>query len=244
MKIKVTVIVGIFFIILGTLFGIIGNKLEKSEKLKETRCSESVEAVIDGIEENSGESGITYRPIYKYHYKSKVYTIKSNVSMYPLPDGYQVGNTISIKINPDKPEEIYDSAMNIDMLYSVFALISKIFVGVGIITIIVSIITALKFIGKNAVGAMLVRQGVDDYNNQLDYTSQQYYEEQQQYYAEQQQNRYTNYNQGYNGNSNYNQGYNGNSNYNQGYNGNSNYTQDNNADYNQGYNNGNNRFYN
>ena len=35
MKIKVTVVVGIFFIILGTLFGIIGNKLENSEKLKD-----------------------------------------------------------------------------------------------------------------------------------------------------------------------------------------------------------------
>lgn len=224
MKVKVPVVVGIFFIILGILFGVIGNKLEKSEKLKETRCSESVEAVIDDIEENSGESGITYRPIYKYHYKSKVYTIKSNVSMYPLPNGYQVGNTISIKINPDKPEEIYDSAMSIDIIYSVFSFVSTILFGVGVVTIIISIIIALKFIGKNAAGAMLASQAVDEYNNQLDYTSQQYYEEQQQYYAEQRQNGYINYNQGYNGNSTYNQG--------------------NNNDYNQGYNNGNNRFYN
>lgn len=125
---------------ISAVFIAVGAIIFKVNKSKQDKCTEKVTAtVVDLLEQTNTSShkgrrrtSISYRPVFEYIYNDVTYVTESNISSNP-PE-YEIGETVDLMIDPDKPRRIYDPGSNL------LRLMGFIFGGVGILMMIIYII--------------------------------------------------------------------------------------------------------
>lgn len=108
------------------------------------KCTEQVSAVVvKNLEVNKLRGGnkgkvhgTTYAPIFEYEYDGKEYSYISKISSNPAE--YSAGERVTIRVNPNDPDEIYHKPKGAVMLMSIlFRLIGGGLAAGGIIALIV-----------------------------------------------------------------------------------------------------------
>lgn len=75
-------------------------------KKSKEKWNVEVPAVIVGYDENHGDSSMLYCPIYEFDFNGKKYNVMNN--HYSNVGLKEIGTIISLKINPENPEEFLD----------------------------------------------------------------------------------------------------------------------------------------
>ena len=140
-------VMGIFFIV-GILTCIIAIVIGINQNKLKARCTAEVTAiVIENVEkkdtDDDGGTSITYAPVFSYNYNNRDYMRQSSVSSNPPK--YSVGEQTVLMINPDKPEEYYNSDGQFGIV--IIAILGIVFViigGFGTIPIIILLIKQRK----------------------------------------------------------------------------------------------------
>ncbi|MDE6727633.1 MAG: DUF3592 domain-containing protein [Oscillospiraceae bacterium] len=104
------------------------------------KCTEEATAVVVEMVEHKPQGHnmrrITYAPVFEYEFGGKQYTYTSSTSSYPPQ--FSVGEQVTIKVNPNNPNEIYyKPSAAIVMITIVFRIIGGFVAVVGVIMFIV-----------------------------------------------------------------------------------------------------------
>ena len=90
----------------GLIFAIIGGVIVSKKIISKNRCTDEVKGVvIENVLSSSNEDGSSYAPVFEYEYNGVKHRYKSNV--YTSPPSYDVGESVTIMVDPDDPEDIY-----------------------------------------------------------------------------------------------------------------------------------------
>lgn len=137
-SLKALTIISVVFILVAVLMFALMIIITTSMKKKYARCTAEVDGiVIENILEtrtdNDGTSR-SYYPVFKYEYEGRTYTERSNSGRYPAK--YQVGDNVTVHVNPDKPSEFYVDKDDF-IITLVFSIIGGVFLILGIVFIII-----------------------------------------------------------------------------------------------------------
>ena len=137
-SLKALTIISVVFILVAVLMFALMIIITTSMKNKYARCTAEVDGiVIENILEthtdNDGTSR-SYYPVFKYEYEGRTYTERSNSGRYPAK--YQVGDNVTVHVNPDKPSEFYVDKDDF-IITLIFSIIGGVFLILGIVFIII-----------------------------------------------------------------------------------------------------------
>lgn len=124
--------VGILFFVIGTVLSIASGDNGK--------CTEEATAVVVELVEHKPQGHnmkrrSTYAPVFEYEFCGKQYSHTSTVSTYPPQ--FSVGEQVTIKVNPNDPNEIYyEPSTAIVMITIVFRIVGGFIAVVGVIMLI------------------------------------------------------------------------------------------------------------
>ena len=135
----------IFTLVMTIIFVVIAFAMNSHSENRKANCTESIPATIVDIKQEKYRDSDGYRQniyynVYQYTYNGLMYTNKSETNKQ---DQYNVGDTVIIKVNPDKPSEFIDSTTTgtLNILFIAFL------IGSGV-TLIMSIIFFFSYKGK------------------------------------------------------------------------------------------------
>ncbi len=141
---KALLIVGLIFAVLGIVFSVIGGAVLYSSKQSEKNCTfETKGTVVELVEKRSRNkhgTSTTYAPVFEYEYNGKVYKYESKLATSPKP--FEVGDKVTVMVDPDDPKEIYVPE------YKTVRIFSYVFLGVGGGLFIAGIILLFVFLKK------------------------------------------------------------------------------------------------
>lgn len=124
--------VGILFFVIGTVLSI---AFGDNGKCTEEATAVVVEMVEHKPKGSSMKRRSTYAPVFEYEFGGKQYTYTSSTSSYPPQ--FSVGEQVTIKVNPNNPNEIYyKPSAAIVMITIVFRIIGGLVAVVGVIMLI------------------------------------------------------------------------------------------------------------
>jgi len=137
---KISLLLSVIFLGISLIFIAVGIVIFSVNKYNQNKCTEEVTAkVIDllATADSSVHNGrrshdITYSPVFEYTYKDVKYVTKSKTSSNP-PE-YEIGETVKLMIDPDRPRKIFDPGSK------VVSLLGFIFGGIGVLMLIIYII--------------------------------------------------------------------------------------------------------
>ena len=106
-KVALTVLAVIFFIVSVFLLAVMYVTV-KVMRDGYDKCTLEVDAVVvqNVLSSRGSNKGSSYYPVFKYEYDGKVYQQKSSSGKKPAK--YEVGDKVTLHINPDKPMQFYD----------------------------------------------------------------------------------------------------------------------------------------
>lgn len=136
----------VVFLIVGVVFVCSGLWFKNYDKGMKERCTESVQAIVDGYKSsssrhNDGTYSMSYFPVFSYTFNGMEYTKQSN---YGSGDPkYSKGDVVEIRVNPNDATEFFDPSDRSDIVYNVL-----IGVGMFIIFIIVVVSFGVYLIGQ------------------------------------------------------------------------------------------------
>lgn len=131
----------IVLIVMGAVFFLFGMFMLRSYG-DSKRCTEPVRATVVEVERRRSADADDYRgtrevyaPVFRYEHEGETYTVKSTVATYP-PE-YSVGDTTTIKIDPNDPEKIYYSPGETSVvLCMVFRIVGGVLMTVGLVLLV------------------------------------------------------------------------------------------------------------
>lgn len=85
--------------------------------IEDKRCSAEVTGTVIRIETQQIRSRTEYRPVFEYEYNGQVYTFNG---YYDRSNYYNVGQTKTLKINPDDPTDAHLSQRSNWYAYPIF----------------------------------------------------------------------------------------------------------------------------
>lgn len=85
--------------------------------IEDKRCSAEVTGTVIRIETVQRRSRTEYRPVFEYEYNGQVYTFNG---YYDRSNYYNVGQTKTLKINPDDPTDAHLSQRSNWYAYPIF----------------------------------------------------------------------------------------------------------------------------
>ncbi len=146
-KLAMTVLAVIFFIVSLFLLAVMYVTV-KVMRDGYDKCTLEVEAVVvqNVLSSTGSNKGSSYYPVFRYEYDGKVYQQKSSSGRKPAK--YEIGDKVTLHINPDKPMQFYDEKE--DKL--VMIIISSI---AGFFFVIALIFTALSISKKKQIQSMM-----------------------------------------------------------------------------------------
>lgn len=123
----------------GILFFAIGMVLSIASK-DNGKCTEEATAVVVELVERRAHGShttrhSTYAPVFEYEFGGRKYTHTSNISSYPPQ--FSVGEQVTIKVNPNNPNEIfYKPNAAIVFITIVFRILGGLLAVVGVIMLV------------------------------------------------------------------------------------------------------------
>lgn len=139
---KAFTICAVVFMFVGILLLGIMIAVVTSLNRKYERCTASADGtVIDNIlETHTDDDGTSrsYYPVFRYEYNGRTYEQKSSNGRYPAK--YQIGDTVTVHLNPNKPTEFYVDKVD-GIIKLVFSILSGVFILFGVLFMTVTIKT-------------------------------------------------------------------------------------------------------
>ena len=136
---KAATIMAVVFTLVGVLLLALMIIITTSMKKKYERCTATVDGIVieNILETHADDDGTSrsYYPVFKYEYEGRTYTEKSNSGRYPAK--YQIGDPVTVHLNPNKPSEFYVDKDDF-IVKLVLSIISGVFILLGVILIFVS----------------------------------------------------------------------------------------------------------
>ena len=125
-------IIGIVFISVSIIIGIVYFFVIRAMNAKYDRCTESTTAVvIDNVINDD-----TYTPVFLYEVDGQTYKMRSSYSTNPPK--YKLNEKVTLNYNPDDPEEFYvDKASGLVTFVLIF--ISSIFLLIGLVFAVLAV---------------------------------------------------------------------------------------------------------
>ena len=164
------VIAMLFFVFLiGTVFIFSG--------MPKKRYSEEVNAVVvENVKSESinrskkNKEDNTYAPVFSYEYNGKKYRVKGNT--YTNPPEYDVGDEVTIKIDPDDPEDI--SAPESKKIFIIGIILDAIGIGIVIFTIYRNRERKAELSEAMDLNIDMVKQAIDEAQTKQDEKNKEY----------------------------------------------------------------------
>lgn len=134
----VLIAVMVVFLIVGVVFVCSGLWLKNYDKGMKERCTESVQAIVDGYKSsssrhNDGTYSMSYFPVFSYTFDGMEYTKQSNYGSGEPK--YSKGDVVEIKVNPTDATEFFDPSDRSDIVYNVL-------IGVGMFLILIIVVVS------------------------------------------------------------------------------------------------------
>ena len=126
------------FLIVGIILVCSGLWFKNYDKGVKERCTESVQAVVDGYQSSSsshsdGTSSTSYFPVFSYTYDGRDYTKQSNYGSGETK--YSKGDVVEIMVNPNNATEFFNPSDRSDIVYNVL-------MGIGLTFILIVVVVS------------------------------------------------------------------------------------------------------
>lgn len=120
-----------FMLFIGLVFFIMSFVISSQMEKAAERCTEEVPAVVsDLISVKDDEGGVTYKAEFSYTVDNKEYVVCDSTSYFPSK--YQVGDEVTLKYNPDKPDDMITDKNANKFIVTIFRVLGIIVFIVGI----------------------------------------------------------------------------------------------------------------
>ena len=134
----VLIAVMMIFLIVGVVLVCSGLWFKNYDKGVKERCTESVQAVVDGYQSSSsrhsdGTYSTSYFPVFNYTYNGIDYTKQSNYGSGEPK--YSKGDVVEIKVNPNDATEFFNPSDRSDIVYNVL-------MGIGLSFILIVVVVS------------------------------------------------------------------------------------------------------
>ena len=126
------------FLIVGVILVCSGLWFKNYDKGVKERCTESVQAVVDGYQPSSsrhsdGTYSTSYFPVFNYTYDGIDYTKQSNYGSGEPK--YSKGDVVEIRVNPNDATEFFNPSDRADIVYNVL-------MGIGLSFILIVVVVS------------------------------------------------------------------------------------------------------
>ncbi|WP_124100815.1 DUF3592 domain-containing protein [Ruminococcus sp. Marseille-P6503] len=126
------------FLIVGVVFLCVGIGVRFYEQDKKESCTVRTYAKVVDIVSKTDSDGTVYAPVFSYEVNGQEYVKQRN--SYSNPCNYYKGQSLSLYINPNDPEEFYDGGDNVyKILFYIFGGMGALFTVIAVVTIVFNI---------------------------------------------------------------------------------------------------------
>lgn len=128
---RIKIFIAVIFIFMGSVFGFVIPGIITANKAV---CTQEETAVIVDIREKMGDDMMMYSPVYEVEVDGETKTLSSNAYSSSKPN---IGDVVTIMLNPDNTDQFYVPGGVEDFIASVFSAVGYVFLGVGFVLMFV-----------------------------------------------------------------------------------------------------------